>query len=133
MHKRADTIGCVWLAHCINSLYNQICCRWRGLNSHIGTPLSTQSRTAFRLRILLMTALPLCYICIGSHRWSKFHPSALLVCSEPSKNQERRCQNEKTSFHNAHYIISLIFEFVNIRKDYLPNVTQTFNADAKNQ
>ena len=24
MHKRADTIGCVWLAYCINSLYNQI-------------------------------------------------------------------------------------------------------------
>ena len=22
MHKRADTIGCVWLAYCINSFYN---------------------------------------------------------------------------------------------------------------
>ena len=22
MHKRADTIGCVWLAYCINSLYS---------------------------------------------------------------------------------------------------------------
>ena len=24
MHKRADTIGCVWLAYCINSLYSYI-------------------------------------------------------------------------------------------------------------
>lgn len=39
-------------------------CRWWELNPHIGTPLSTPSRTAFRPRIPLTTALPLCYICM---------------------------------------------------------------------
>ena len=42
MHKRADTIGCVWLAYCISSLYSYFCGRSRicTLNCKLSTILA---------------------------------------------------------------------------------------------
>lgn len=36
MHKRADTIGCVWLAYCINSRVIYFCRSWLDLHQHTG-------------------------------------------------------------------------------------------------
>ena len=104
MHKRADTIGCVWLAYCINSLYSYFDGNGRSRTCNVATTFH-RSRTEWAIT-------PLCRYSLHSHivRTDVLNFTLRHFSSIPSRQKKGGVKMKKFfSLCPIYYIIFILY------------------------